>query len=497
MGLRYRKSINLGGGFRVNFSKSGIGYSWGTKGYRVTKKAGGGVRKTYSIPGTGLSWVDEKGRGRKNNPAIKQGNGNMPVYSDGEVLYQAEDANVAQFVTDNSQEFIEAIKKFTTIRGLLKWGSIISFVLMFSVPVLLVAFAVCYFGFLYVVFKKKIPLEYECDDYGNRRIQMLDQAMNSLMNNRMVWQIRTIQANNNVKVNAGAANSVARTPVKFQKKKPFFLKTDATCYHIKLLKDDVFILPDRLIVKGRKGWGVVEYEELDVQVGSTVFIENGIPPKDAAVIGHTWQYVNKNGSPDKRYSNNRQLPKCNYGTIGFRSATGLNVLLYISNRQQALDFKMTVAQMTSEAKQMREIMEREMEQIGQNQPVPVQETMQPIIHRSTETVVEVNERETATEGFDSFVLQDANSQEREIQQKLWDALTENNLLNGSVCRRRADGAIDFIHKGIIVGSFCFRSGSSWLVFPMGNSGKTKQIDGDVNELTQHVSKWIRYILNYA
>ena len=39
MGLRYRKSINLGGGFRVNFSKSGVGYSWGTKGYRVTKKS--------------------------------------------------------------------------------------------------------------------------------------------------------------------------------------------------------------------------------------------------------------------------------------------------------------------------------------------------------------------------------------------------------------------------------------------------------------------------
>lgn len=39
MGFRYRKSINLGGGFRVNLSKSGIGYSWGTKGYRVTKKS--------------------------------------------------------------------------------------------------------------------------------------------------------------------------------------------------------------------------------------------------------------------------------------------------------------------------------------------------------------------------------------------------------------------------------------------------------------------------
>lgn len=28
MGFRYRKSINLGGGFRINLSKSGIGYSY-------------------------------------------------------------------------------------------------------------------------------------------------------------------------------------------------------------------------------------------------------------------------------------------------------------------------------------------------------------------------------------------------------------------------------------------------------------------------------------
>ena len=35
MGFRYRKSINLGGGFRINLNKSGIGYSWGVKGSRV------------------------------------------------------------------------------------------------------------------------------------------------------------------------------------------------------------------------------------------------------------------------------------------------------------------------------------------------------------------------------------------------------------------------------------------------------------------------------
>ena len=56
MGMRFRKSINLGGGARLNLSKSGIGASVGGKGFRVTKKAGGGTRTTASIPGTGLSY---------------------------------------------------------------------------------------------------------------------------------------------------------------------------------------------------------------------------------------------------------------------------------------------------------------------------------------------------------------------------------------------------------------------------------------------------------
>lgn len=58
MGFRFRKSVNLGP-LRINLSKSGVGYSVGTKGFRVTKKATGGVRTTASIPGTGVSYVSE------------------------------------------------------------------------------------------------------------------------------------------------------------------------------------------------------------------------------------------------------------------------------------------------------------------------------------------------------------------------------------------------------------------------------------------------------
>jgi|GEM_PF-1863152 len=55
MGLRFRRSINLGGGFRLNLSKKGIGMSAGVKGFRVSTGPRG-VTKTVSIPGTGLSY---------------------------------------------------------------------------------------------------------------------------------------------------------------------------------------------------------------------------------------------------------------------------------------------------------------------------------------------------------------------------------------------------------------------------------------------------------
>lgn len=58
MGFRFRKSFGKGP-LRATISKSGVGYSVGTKGFRYTKKAGGGTRVTTSIPGTGISWVSE------------------------------------------------------------------------------------------------------------------------------------------------------------------------------------------------------------------------------------------------------------------------------------------------------------------------------------------------------------------------------------------------------------------------------------------------------
>ncbi|PGU27387.1 hypothetical protein COD66_26965 [Bacillus cereus] len=56
MGFRYRKSINIGGGVRLNVGKKGVGISTGIKGLRISHGADGKTRLTASIPGTGISY---------------------------------------------------------------------------------------------------------------------------------------------------------------------------------------------------------------------------------------------------------------------------------------------------------------------------------------------------------------------------------------------------------------------------------------------------------
>jgi hypothetical protein len=55
MGFIYRKSVNFGP-FRVNLSKSGVGYSVGGKGFRAGTSARGRRYSAFSIPGTGVGY---------------------------------------------------------------------------------------------------------------------------------------------------------------------------------------------------------------------------------------------------------------------------------------------------------------------------------------------------------------------------------------------------------------------------------------------------------
>src|SRR5512138_1232399 len=63
MGLRFRRSIKLLPGVRLNVSRSGFSTSIGTRGAHVTV-GHGQVRETVGIPGTGLSYTQVHNTGQ-------------------------------------------------------------------------------------------------------------------------------------------------------------------------------------------------------------------------------------------------------------------------------------------------------------------------------------------------------------------------------------------------------------------------------------------------
>ncbi|MBO3443402.1 DUF4236 domain-containing protein [Clostridium sp. CCUG 7971] len=57
MGFRFRKSINLGGGVKLNVSKKSVGLSAGVKGARVSVNSNGRKTTTVGLGNTGLSYT--------------------------------------------------------------------------------------------------------------------------------------------------------------------------------------------------------------------------------------------------------------------------------------------------------------------------------------------------------------------------------------------------------------------------------------------------------
>jgi hypothetical protein len=96
-------------------------------------------------------------------------------------------------------------------------------------------------------------------------------------------------------------------------------------------KQSISFLPDHILVRAGSSWSDLDYSDLRVTFHQQRFIEDGGVPRDSARVGTTWQYVNKNGGPDRRFNNNRQLPILLYGEVELSTTTGLRWMLQLSN----------------------------------------------------------------------------------------------------------------------------------------------------------------------
>ncbi len=319
MGLRYRKSINLGCGFRINLSKSGVGYSWGFPGYRMTKKANGGIRTTYSLPGMGISYVEEnKGRSYNSSPNLLTGE-----------TINYENTNIINLGKDDL--ILKNIRKLREI-NLMSNICIISFILFPIFPPMLLFLIIGIILKLLLATKWKIDLIYEFDDHSLKKYECLKNVMSTLSTSKKIWQVKTSTKVYNTKYNAGAGNNITRYNISLDKKLPFYIKHNVDIYSLKLKGEKMIFTPDRVLyLKGLTGVYGRNFRDMFIDVCDTRFVESDAVPKDAEIIDYTWQYVNRSGGPDKRFNNNKRLPICKYGQVIFKTDDGINIRIEYSN----------------------------------------------------------------------------------------------------------------------------------------------------------------------
>jgi|SRR5579871_704125 len=181
-------------------------------------------------------------------------------------------------------------------------------------------------------------LFYELDDAQQHKYGAVQGAFNYLAKSHRVWRIEGQSATADWKRNAGASSLVRRKPITVGCSNPPLVQTNVVVPCITVGHVRLFFLPDVILFWERGSYGAIGYDDFTIEQGFTRFIEEEQVPADATVVDRTWRYVNRNGGPDRRFNNNRELPVAQYGVLVLSSSRGLNIHLNTSSAQISAAF---------------------------------------------------------------------------------------------------------------------------------------------------------------
>lgn len=274
---------------------------------------------------------------------------------DKQYLYSIEN-NISTSVDITYEAFLQAIRNFIKLNHLFSFIVILLFIVFIISlnnntidTVKYSIFSLFYISIMIKIIYRiagRVKIQYDFDEISKKHAKALSEAIDCIKSCVSVWQMNDIFSNQTKRTSAGADQSISRTKIEIIDKKPYFLNTNATCYFVKLKKEKLFILPDIIIIISKNGINAFNIKDLKITVSDINFVED-IAPNDTEILSYTWQFVNKNGTPDKRYKNNRQLPICHYGILNFQTDTGFNTDLCISNYSKALNFKQIIENMNN------------------------------------------------------------------------------------------------------------------------------------------------------
>lgn len=356
MGFYIRQSVRVGP-FRFNISKSGVGVSAGVRGFRV----GTGPRGNYVHMGRhGLYYRVTLPSGRSRTPPRPPDSNALPPSVPPEVVIhpiagekEITSGDVTQVVDSSSQQLIDEIRQKE--RRATLWpvvllatlaASLASFVLVLPIAFLLSLLTLVILTpitYMRDKVRKSVVVLYEVTDEFEQVFQAVHDSFSRLSNCDRVWHLQASADVKDQKYHAGASTLYRRKTTSLSVANPPRLKTNIATPCIKLgKKKSMYFFPDRVLIFDGRSVGAVTYDNMDVIISPSRFIEEDRIPKDAEVVDTTWRYVNKKGGPDKRFKNNAQLPVVLYEEVRFQSSTGLNEAIQLSRYDIAAPFASTL-----------------------------------------------------------------------------------------------------------------------------------------------------------
>jgi hypothetical protein len=357
MGFYLRKSVNVGP-FRFNLSSSGIGVSAGIKGFRV----GSGPRGNYISVGRGGLYYratipTAQPASTPQTPPVPTPLSNLAPQQSLGPMVAVESAPVSAMQDTSSAELLSELNSKASRPSYWPWAAIVSLLALwylFSTGphwLSLISALVMITFTLYTAMRDTVAktsvLFYELEPVNESAFESLHEAFRTLAGCQKAWRIDAEAAVYDGKYHAGAGAVVRRKDAQFGKGLPPMVKSNLEVPYVKSGSTSLYYMPDRVLVYTPSGVGAVSYKDLEVSGQSRQFIEDGAVPSDAEVVGQTWRYVNKNGGPDRRFKNNRQLPIALYEELAFRSTSGLNELYQLSKHSLTARVRNDVRRMSS------------------------------------------------------------------------------------------------------------------------------------------------------
>jgi hypothetical protein len=186
----------------------------------------------------------------------------------------------------------------------------------------------------------KLATHFEIDREQAEPYFRLRDEFAALSGCQKIWDTLSRQAINHFVTRSAASEAITREAVQFELSSSDLLQWEQKVPHLpNRIGGDLYIYPGFVLYRASKqAFALIDFHDVKAGFQPTRFIEDGPIPSDTQVVGQAWAKSNKDGSPDRRFSGNYQIPIVSYGEVIFTSPSGLHEEYQFSNPALAQRF---------------------------------------------------------------------------------------------------------------------------------------------------------------